>query len=216
MTRWEKRLMLQTAYCTLSVVAFLASLGLFNYKYQPNWYIYFTNLANYFCMVFMGIKLYNTIRNRGTDYDTTSPGMEYVGVVLLSATFCIFNFVIAPAKGRDPALNVAVSSVLLHETLPPLFLLDWFLFYRRGQSRWKDFLCSLIPAFVFFVFIQLRAPFVKEINGIKKYPYFFVNLDTLGYAGLVKWFFIVMAAFVVLALIWYWLDHFLAKKEVSV
>lgn len=216
MTRREKRLMLQTAYCAISVIALVASFGFFEYKFQSNWYIFFTNLTNYYCMGFMALKLRETIRNRDAEYNAISPHLEFVGVVLLTVTFFIFNFVIAPSASRDPAKNVAVSSVLLHEVLPPLFLIDWFLSHRRGQTTRKDILLSLIPPIVYFLFIELRAPFVTEGHGIKKYPYFFLNLDQLGYAGLAKWFCIVLVSFLFCSLFWYWIDHLPVKKKAAV
>ena len=216
MKNYTFRLMYQTAYCTLSVIAFLASLGLFRYDYYDNWYILFTNLSNYFCMFMMGAELAETVKHKESPFSTVFPKLKYMGVIMILLTFCVFNFLLAGAAGRNPADNFAIASVLLHVVLPILYIGDWFLFYQRKQTKWYDPLLSLMIPLIYVAYIMIRAPFVTldpANKDIMRYPYFFLNVDDLGAGGVAKWVGILMAGFVVVGYLLVGLDHLLVHRR---
>ena len=209
------RLMYQTAYFTLSIIAFLASLGLFRYDYYDNWYIHFTNLSNYFCMCMMGAELVETVKHKERPHNTVFPKLKYMGVIMILLTFCVFNFMLAGAEGRNPADNFAIASVLLHIVLPILFIGDWVLFYERKQVKWYDPLLSLAVPLIYVGYILIRAPFVTldpTNKDIMKYPYFFLNVDEIGWGGLAKWVGILMIGFVAVGYLLVGLDRLPKKK----
>ena len=45
------------------------------------------------------------------------------------------------------------------------------------------------------------------------YPYFFLNLDTQGIAGVIKWVLILLAGFVVTGYMFFGIDRLLKKKN---
>ena len=56
------QLLFQTIYCTLGVIGFLASLGLFDAEFNSDFYVYYTNLSNYICLGFMFASLVFTVK----------------------------------------------------------------------------------------------------------------------------------------------------------
>ena len=58
------QLIFQTIYCTLGVVAAVASLGIFDDVTNIRWdfYVHFTNISNYFCLGIMFTALIQTAK----------------------------------------------------------------------------------------------------------------------------------------------------------
>jgi hypothetical protein len=70
-----------------------------------------------------------------------------------------------------------VADVLLHSIIPLGFVLYWLLFAPRAGLIWKDALTWLIYPGVYLVYVLARG----AVSGL--YPYPFVDVKVLGYAG---------------------------------
>lgn len=216
MNRCTFRLMYQTVYVTLGVIAFLASLGLFRYDYYDNWYSQFTNISNYLCLGIMTAELIQTVKHPNERYNTVVPALKFVGVVGILLTFCVFNFLLAGAPTRNPADNFAIASVLLHIVCPILYIADWFLFYERKKLKWYVPAAAVLFPVAYVAFILIRAPFVTldpSNKDIAKYPYFFLNVDDLGWAGVGKWIAILFVGFIAVGYILFAVDRLLGKRK---
>ncbi len=70
-----------------------------------------------------------------------------------------------------------VADVLLHSMIPVGYVLYWLLFAPRSELRWKDAVAWLVYPGVYLVYILARG----AVSGL--YPYPFVDVNVLGYAG---------------------------------
>jgi hypothetical protein len=70
-----------------------------------------------------------------------------------------------------------VADVLLHSIIPVGYVLYWLLFAPRAGLRWKDAVAWLIYPAVYLVYILARG----AVSGL--YPYPFVDVNVLGYGG---------------------------------
>lgn len=70
-----------------------------------------------------------------------------------------------------------VADVLLHSIIPLGFVLYWLLFAPRAGLIWKDAVTWLIYPGVYLVYVLARG----AVSGL--YPYPFVDVKVLGYAG---------------------------------
>ena len=204
------QLMHLTSYCALSIIAFIASFGLFEAKFEVGFYVYFTNISNYICMIIMFIELYDVIKRKGDDYIKTSPSWKFMGIIMILITFILFNFVLS--KYRPIEKNLTIASVLMHAVLPVLYILDWILFYERKKTKWYYPLFGLITPFLYVIFIFIRA-FIKKGKGYLIYPYFFLNIDYLGVDGVIVWLIILLICFLVVGYILYIIDHYKRKRR---
>ena len=206
------QLMYQTAFCTLGILGVIASVGTFNYVFRPDFYVHFTNLSNYFCIVIMFIELIETIKKNKDGYVTKHPILKFIGVLGILLTFIIFNFMLA--KDREPELNFYINSVLFHLVLPIMYFVDWILFYEHKKVKWYYPLISVSFPVIYAIFIFIRAwvlDFNPEVPYI--YPYFFLNLDQLGVGGVIKWIGILSAIFIIIGYMVYGLDKVLVNKN---
>ena len=216
------QLVFQTIYCTLGFVGFIACLGVFDDVNNLRWdfYVHFTNLSNFLCIGIMLASLIQTIRKKEDSFVTTAPLLKFIGMLGILLTFLVFNILLAGAADRDPQLNWRVSSLTFHVVLPIMYIADWFLFYERKKMKWFYPVASIAFPLVYVIFILIQAVILRFDTSILIpnsqtpliYPYFFVNLETLGVAGVGKWIVILLCAFVAIGYIFFGIDK-LGKKK---
>lgn len=213
------QLIFLSSACTIGIIGALASLGLFTYQFKWDFYVYFTNLSNYFCIGIFFAELVQTIKKKEDSYVSACPVLKFIGMLAILLTFFMFNIVLAPK--REPAANFSVNSTFLHIIIPILFVADWFLFYERKKVKvFYPFITLLFP-FFYAVFIYTQAAILKfdasipsfSGNGSLIYPYFFLNIETQGVLGVGKWFLIIFIGFMVIGYLLYGLDRISFKKK---
>ena len=216
------QLIFQTIYCTLGVVGVVASFGIFDNINVIRWdfYVHFTNISNYFCLGIMLSALIQTAKKTEDSYVTTVPLLKFIGLLAILLTFLVFNIMLAGAEGRDPQANWRVGSIMAHVILPIMYVADWFLFYERKQCKWYYPLASAAFPLGYVLFLMIQAIVLKFDSSILIpttttpliYPYFFVNLETQGIGGVLKWTVILAVAFIAVGYLFVGLDK-LGKKE---
>ena len=212
-----------TFYCALGLVGIVASFGIFDDYTMFRWdfYVHFTNLSNYFCIAVMVAQLVQTARKKEDSEVTAVPLLKFIGVLAILLTFVVFNALLAGAEGRDPQLNWRVGSLLAHVVLPILYVADWFLFRRRGRIKWYYPIAGVAFPLAYMVFIFIQAAILKFDTSILIpgtgtpliYPYFFVNLETQGVGGVIKWAFLMFVAFMAVGYLFYGIDRLLSRRS---
>ena len=210
------QLIFQSFYVALGLVGIVASLGVFDDVQNLRWdfYVHFTNLSNYLCIGIMFAELIQTVKKKADSYVSTAPFLKFIGVLAILLTFLVFNFLLAGQPDRDPQDNWRVRSICFHVILPIMYVLDWLLFYEHKKVRWFYPLASVIFPVLYVVFVFIRAAIVNfnpEVPYL--YPYFFLNLDKLGVAGVAKWVAILFAGFIALGYIFYGIDKSIKSKK---
>ena len=216
------QLIYQTIYCTLGFVGTVASLGIFDNIQQIRWdfYVHFTNISNFLCIGVMLAALIQTVKKKEDSYVTAAPMMKFIGMLGILLTFLVFNIMLAGAEGRDPQANWRVGSLLAHVVLPIMYIADWFLFYERKPCKWYYPIASIGFPLAYVIFLLIQAVILKFDSSILIpttttpliYPYFFVNLDTQGVAGVLMWIGILSVAFVAVGYLFFGLDRLQKKK----
>ena len=100
---------------------------------------------------------------------------------------------------------------------------DWFLFYERRKCKWFYPIASIAFPLTYITFVYIQAAIMGfdttvMIPGSTTpliYPYFFVNLETQGIGGVIKWIFILLAAFIAVGYLFFGLDRLGKKKAVK-
>ena len=219
------QLIYQTIYCTLGFVGIIASLGVFDdiSNFRWDFYVHFTNISNYLCIAVMIISLIQTAKKKENCYVSTLPMLKFISMLGILLTFFVFNIMLAGAEGRDPQLNWRIGSLCFHVVLPIMYIVDWFLFYERKTTKWYYPLASIGFPLAYAIFILLQAVILKFDTSIMIpttstpliYPYFFLNLETQGVGGVVKWIFILLVAFVALGYLFFGIDRLLNRKKTN-
>ena len=220
-TNRTAQLIYQSFYCALGLVGIVASFGIFDDYTMLRWdfYVHFTNLSNYLCVGIMAAQLVQTAKKKEDSYVTAVPLLKFIGVLAILLTFVVFNALLA--GDRDPQLNWRVGSLLAHVVLPIMFIADWFLFRERGKVKWYYPIASAGFPLAYVLFILVQAMILKFDTSILIpgtntpliYPYFFVNLETQGVAGVAKWAAVMFVAFMTVGFVLYGIDRILKRKS---
>ena len=216
------QLVFQTIYCTLGFVGCVASIGIFDDINMIRWdfYVHFTNISNFFCLGVMLAALIQTAKKKEDSFVKTAPLMKFIGMLGILLTFLVFNIMLA--GNRDPQLNWRIGSLTFHVVLPIMYVAHWFLFYERKKCKWFYPLASVALPLAYLIFIFIHAAIMKFDTSVLLpgtttpliYPYFFVNLETQGVAGVAKWIAILLTAFVAVGFIFFGIDK-IGKKKVQ-
>ena len=216
------QLIFQTIYCTLGLVGIIASLGIFDNVNVIRWdfYVHFTNISNFLCIGVMLTALIQTAKKKEDSYVSAAPMLKFIGMLGILLTFLVFNILLAGAEGRDPQANWRIGSLCFHVVLPILYIADWFLFYERKKVKWFYPIAAIGFPLGYAAFLLIQAVILKFDSSILIpttttpliYPYFFVNLDTLGVSGVLMWIVILAAAFAAVGFGFFGLDR-LGKKN---
>jgi hypothetical protein len=186
-----------------------------------DFYVHFTNLSNFLCIGVMLASLIQTAKKKEDSYVKTAPVLKFVGVLGILLTFLVFNIMLA--GNRDPQLNWRIGSLCFHVVLPVMYIADWFLFYERRNCKWYYPIASLSFPVAYVVFILIQATILGFDTSILIpgsttpliYPYFFVNLETQGVGGVLKWILILLVAFMAVGYLFFGLDKLGKKKAVQ-
>ena len=215
------QLIFQTIYCTLGFVGIVASFGIFDdiTAFRWDFYVYFTNISNYLCIGIMFAALIQTVKKKEDSFVTTAPLMKFIGMLGILLTFLVFNIMLA--GNRDPQLNWRIGSLTFHVVLLIMYVAHWFLFYERKKCKWYYPLASVAFPLAYLVFIFIHAAIMKFDTSVLLpgtttpliYPYFFVNLETQGVAGVAKWVVILFVGFIALGYIFYGIDKLIKSKK---
>ena len=217
------QLMYQSCYFALSVVAIFGSVGLFDYRFVWSFYIYFTNLSNYLCTAVMLAELIQTARKKEASFVDFHPCLKFIAMLGILLTFLIFNILLAHQPGRDPAKNYVVECLLMHIVLPLMYIGDWVLFYEHKKVKWYYPIASILLPLAYLAFIAVHAWAYHFDTGIANfagdgpliYPYFFLNPETQGMGGVVKWIIILLAGFIIAGFAFLGIDRILPSKRES-
>lgn len=104
------------------------------------------------------------------------------------------------------------SKILVHGLLPLLALFHFIFFSEHGKVSYKQVFLFLIYPFLYLVFLLIRAQVGGMIRENSYYPYGFIDLDKLGPGYFTLVFFAFLAFYILLGLLFVFLDKLLAKK----
>lgn len=190
------QLIYQTAFCTLGLLGVVASLGFFEMDFRWDFYIMYTNLSGYFCVIVSLMELYETARKHEDGYVTAHPLLKFIGMLGILLTFMVFNLMLAHAPGRNPADNYKIASVLLHVVLPVTYIL--YVFIHAAIHHFDTSVMNYLGS----------EPLI--------YPYFFLNPEKAGVTGVVKWCLALVLLFVIAGFIFMGIDRLIKRLQARV
>lgn len=209
------QIIFKTIYVVLGIIGFIGSLGYFNRSFNNNFYIYYTNLSNYICTIFILLSLIQTIKSfkeNQEDYCNFSPKFKFLCMIMILVTCLVYNILLAKENSITDYF-LSISNLINHLILPLMFFLDWVLFYNHGLTKWYYPLISTIMPLIYVLFIVIRALILGSNSDKLLYPYFFLNIDKLGIGGFILWLSILVLIFISIGYIIYLFDKMKVIKR---
>jgi hypothetical protein len=169
--------------------------------------IYYTNLSNLFCLLYF-IPLVARMARDGNV--TLLPRLKGAFTLMMTITMLVYHFVLM--GGNVPAYDGTqrwLANALLHYAAPAMVILDWILFDPKRVFRVFDPLLWLLIPLLYAIFTLIRA----EIGGVmggggSRFPYFFLDVDAIGWGGMLGYVGVFAVVFAVLGYIMFLLDRY--------
>lgn len=201
--------------CCISALAVLLTFGIF-YVGQgidaPTWEFlkYYTNISNYFVFVVSVIVLADNVKRvkNGEKYGHNRKvrTLKFMTTIMILVTFLVYSILLGDPASVD--FWTDLGNLAKHVFAPVLFILDFFLFDEHGTVGIFDPLKSVIIPLIYVVYIFILG---AAIDGFE-YPYFFLDVNDIGYGGVVLWVLILLVVFIALGYLM-WLYDKLMKKD---
>jgi hypothetical protein len=137
------------------------------------------------------------------DRRSLTPAVGGAVVLYLVVTAAVFHFVLAREVNPFAELVDGTGDaarewgrLLLHYVVPGAVVAYWALFEPKGRLRWWSAVAWLAYPAAYLVFVLVRGGVV----GHRNYPYPFLDVGRLGYAGVARNSAYLAAAFLALGL----------------
>lgn len=201
--------------CCVSALAVLLSLGVFYEGTGANGFSwefikYYTNISNYFVFAVSVIVLADNVRrvkNGETyGYNKKVRTLKFMTTIMIMVTFLVYSILLGDPFSADFWLNI--GNISKHVFAPLLFILDFFLFDEHGTVKLTDPLKSVVIPLIYVVYIMILGVAVKDFE----YPYFFLDVNELGYGGVAVWVVILLVVFIAIGYLM-WLYDKLVKAD---
>ena len=209
------QIIFQVVYCTLSVFGILGSFGYFNADFNDDVLLYYTNLSNYICMGFMFFALVTTIKKANKNESglvNVAPVFNFLCVIMILVTCIVYNVLLAKENSVSHYF-LTIQNLLLHLILPIMYIVHWAIFCEHGKLRWYHPLMCIIMPLIYVAFILIRSLFVSGSNGTLVYPYFFLNVDNLGWGGVFGYIIVLLVIFIAIGYVFYVCDNWKAIRK---
>lgn len=168
-----------------------------NQFYQLN---YYTLLSNILVAGFLIWTLVLMGKGQWDSLASTSFLRLKAGVTMsILLTFLVYTVLLAPIAAPEDFYNW--KNYTLHYLVPILFFIDWLFFDEKGHYQlWDPFHWTLVPlvymAFSLIKGFVFRIPIPDQKES--PYPYFFLNVEKIGWDGFLVYATAIFILYVVL------------------
>lgn len=189
--------------------------------FVPEMFLYYTIQTNIFCVL---ILLYMLVKEFifKKDFSSGIYKLKSLAMIAISITCLVYAFILLPEfiNLETPGYDVlGIQDLIVHFIIPIGFLIDYFLFDKKGAQTWAGPLFSLIYLFLYgiviFVYSRIGNPYLTG----ERFPYEFINLDNLGIFPVLQNIVVLIFVNLVIGYIYYGIDKLLGlgnRKKVEV
>jgi hypothetical protein len=136
------------------------------------YFSFFTILTNFMVALVLTFSVLGSASSWGTFL--SSPTVQTAAAVYITVVGATYSLLLRELWTPQGAQKVA--DLLLHDGMPVIYVIFWFLFVRTGGLRWNDVISWLAYPAIYLGYLLVRGAFF----GI--YPYPFVDASAIGYA----------------------------------
>ena len=138
---------------------------------------FFTNFTNLIIIIMTGALLFGS----GSVYAWfKSPAVQAACCLYIAFVGLGFWFLLGGPRQLE-TITDWLPEITAHTLSPILGAIYWYRAVPKGQMGWRHPFWWLIYPILYLVFWLFRGPLVGY------YPYFFVDVDAIGYSGVAMW-----------------------------
>ena len=149
------------------------------WRYGSHFFLYFTNLGNLYCLALMIIELIRLIYRKPISLPLLQ--WEFGGLISIIVISVVYNLLLG-----DPTTSAYWAnkpSVCLHLITPILYTLYMLATRPIRKVSVGGVQCSILLPYLYVAFIYVR----HFITGDNWFPYFFLDINRIGWSGALGW-----------------------------
>jgi len=190
-----------------ALAGILIQAGAFSGRWRWSVFNYFTLVSNVLCVGYYGIAASFAARGRVS----WRPVLKGALVMGMTVTGLVYHVMLSGSFTMQGTM--AVSDVLLHTVVPLLTVLDWLIFEQKGRTTWKSPLAWIILPDAYFVISVVRVALGASLGyGGNRYPYPFLNADSLGWGRVWLNVAVMHVFFILLGFLFVAIDKLMAQR----
>ena len=174
---------------------------------------YFTLQSNILCFAFFASIVFMELRKKNYKSDVYYLVKGGITIAIL-VTGLTYLFALSPTGfcmdfQQKTLANKTISNLLVHVVSPILVTLDYFLFDEKGHfKRYYPIIWLCIP-FDYLLYVYTYSSSggtFFNIGGSKKFAYFFLDYEKIGYLGVAKWIVLITLCILFISYLLVWFD----------
>lgn len=163
---------------------------------------YFTNSTNSLMVIMTGALL----AGRGRLYEWFKwPGVQTACCLYIAFVGLGFWLLLGGPQGLE-TVSDWIPEIFGHSLAPILGVVFWLRHVEKGQINGRHPFLWLVYPLAYLFYWLIRGPLVGS------YPYFFMDVNALGYGGVAKWSGVLMAAYLLLGGLMLGVDRWQARR----
>lgn len=175
---------------------------------------YFTLQSNILCFAFFASIVFMELRKKNYKSDVYYLVKGGITIAIL-ITGLTYLFALSPTGfcmdfQQKTLANKTISNLLVHVVSPILVTLDYFLFDEKGHfKRYYPIIWLCIP-FDYLLYVYTYSSSggtFFNIGGSKKFAYFFLDYEKIGYLGVAKWIVLITLCILFISYLLVWFDR---------
>lgn len=203
--------------------AFVVALGLalatkiYKQKPHPIHFTFFTKQSNVWVLgvfLYMGFTTLRDIIKKGNKGVTTMDSKIRGSVTMaITITHLIWHFMLLPkAKLSSASAQEALALGTLQNSILHYFAcwsiwIDYFFFTPKNSYKWYDPFLWLCLPYLYFAVTLIQAELIDVLPRLgSRYPYFFIDVDIFGFAGVLRNVAVISLGFLILGYAIYFID----------
>ncbi len=175
-----------------------------SWVHGTRFFLYFTNLGNLYCLGMMINELVRLIRRK--PISTPLMQWEFGGLISILVIGAVYNILLG-----DPTSAVYWTnrpSVCLHLLTPVLYAIYFFATRPVRKVTIGGIQCGILLPYLYIAFIYTR----HFITGDNWFPYFFLDINRIGWSGAIGWIIALTVIFVLKGFIFIYLGNKRSKR----
>ncbi|WP_223623549.1 Pr6Pr family membrane protein [Microbacterium sp. EST19A] len=178
--------------------------------------LFYTMLSNLICLTWMLLLIIRTVRDlrRRGPSGTSTPNARWSGAVMMAitVTMLIYLVVLVPTRIQDGDSDIfSLTDTLIHVVTPCLLIVDWLFFVPKGAFRRFDPLLWTLLPYTYLLFAFIFGAAGGEFTPGQRYPYPFMDVETLGLQGVALWIVALTIALIAVGYVYLLVDRVLAS-----
>lgn len=183
---------------------------------------YYTSQSNIICLITFACVIYMEFRKK--DYKSSEMYYLIKGAITIAILITGITYLVALVPSgfqmdfqqERLVANKTISNLFVHVISPILVVLDYFLFDEKGHFKnYYPFIWLFIPFdYLLYVYTYgLSGGMFFNIGGSKKFAYFFLDYEKIGYIGVAKWLVLIVFCIILLSYLLVYFDKKMRDKN---